>query len=92
MVKTWDAASVGSSPTIETSTWGLMPRRVMTVESLTGLVKVSWKAVVGAIWSSTTRVADRVPAVGEPDWKDVWISVARLKPSWSVAAFEMSTR
>ena len=39
-VKTWEAASVGSSPTIEKSTCGLMPRRRTTVLNLTGRVKV----------------------------------------------------
>ena len=46
----------------------------MTVESLTGRVNVRVKVVLGATRSSTTRVAARVPDVGEPDAKEVWIS------------------
>ncbi len=47
MVKTWLAASVGSSPTTATGTWGLIPKRVRTVASFTGRVNVSLKEVPG---------------------------------------------
>ncbi len=83
---------MGSSPVMVTGTCGLIAKRSRTVDSFTGRVNVSWKVVTGATWLPLVCVATIVPAVSAPDWNAMWIPVARLNPSWSVAAPVMSTR
>jgi hypothetical protein len=89
-VKTWETSSVGSSPTIEASTAGLMLRRMRIVASFTGRVKETWNVVVGDARLLTILEALTSPEVKVPDLKDAAIACVRPRPSWSVALAEMS--
>ena len=75
----------------DTAVCGLIPRRIRTVASFTGRVKVIWNAVLGEARSPTIRVAVIAPVVGSPDWNDASTGLVRPRPSWSVAFVEMST-